>query len=211
MNSHDAINILREHFEALPERDRNFADSLLQQHAGRRSLSEKQWNWVYKLAQRATGTEQAQPSVTVGDFAGVITLFKKASEHLQFPKIRLALEDGRPIALSVAGSQARRPGTVNVTDGAPYRSAIWYGRVTPSGEWEKSERVTADTEIALAALLANLSADPAGVAARFGKLTGNCCFCNMPLSDERSLVVGYGPVCATNYGLQWGPAKRMKW
>lgn len=41
-------------------------------------------------------------------------------------------------------------------------------------------------------------------AARFGHLTGTCVYCQRRLTDERSIRVGYGPTCATNYGLPWG-------
>lgn len=41
-------------------------------------------------------------------------------------------------------------------------------------------------------------------AARFGRLTGACVFCSRKLTDERSIEVGYGPVCAEREGLPWG-------
>jgi hypothetical protein len=41
-------------------------------------------------------------------------------------------------------------------------------------------------------------------AARFGKLWGSCVFCSRLLTDERSVSVGYGPVCAEHNGLPWG-------
>jgi hypothetical protein len=204
MPYNEALATLRANLSSLPERQQGFADSLIQQEAGRRGLSEKQWAWVRKLADIATGKEvPAAATVTVGNFAGVIALFAKASQHLKFPKIRLALDDGRPVALAVAGARARKPGTVNVTDGAAYGSNIWYGRVSPDGAWEKGQLISAETETALAALLANLASDPVGVAAKYGKLTGNCCFCNTALSDPRSTAVGYGPICAKHYGLPW--------
>ena len=34
----------------------------------------------------------------------------------------------------------------------------------------------------------------------FGKQHGFCCACARSLDDERSLAVGYGPVCASNFG-----------
>jgi hypothetical protein len=43
-------------------------------------------------------------------------------------------------------------------------------------------------------------------AAEFGKVTGACVFCSRLLTDERSLEVGYGPVCADKNGLPWGGA-----
>jgi hypothetical protein len=41
-------------------------------------------------------------------------------------------------------------------------------------------------------------------AARFGKLWGSCVFCSRLLTDERSVTVGYGPICAEHNGLPWG-------
>lgn len=41
-------------------------------------------------------------------------------------------------------------------------------------------------------------------AAAFGHLYGECCYCARDLTDERSIEVGYGPVCAAKYGLPWG-------
>lgn len=41
-------------------------------------------------------------------------------------------------------------------------------------------------------------------AAAFGKLYGFCVFCGKQLNDERSIFVGYGQICAGNYGLPWG-------
>lgn len=41
-------------------------------------------------------------------------------------------------------------------------------------------------------------------AAKFGHLTGTCVFCGRGLTDERSVEVGYGPVCAEREGLPWG-------
>jgi hypothetical protein len=52
--------------------------------------------------------------------------------------------------------------------------------------------------------LVALAADPAGVASKFGKLHGKCCFCHKSLSDPASTAVGYGKVCASHYGLPWG-------
>ncbi len=45
--------------------------------------------------------------------------------------------------------------------------------------------------------------DPEAAAVENGFLTGNCCFCHADLTDHRSTAMGYGPVCAKNYGLPW--------
>lgn len=41
-------------------------------------------------------------------------------------------------------------------------------------------------------------------AAEFGQLYGICMFCWSELTDERSIEVGYGPICASKRGLPWG-------
>lgn len=47
-------------------------------------------------------------------------------------------------------------------------------------------------------------------AARFGKLWGSCVFCSRLLTDERSVEVGYGPVCADKNGLPWGLVSKQE-
>lgn len=44
-------------------------------------------------------------------------------------------------------------------------------------------------------------------AAAYGKLTGTCIACGLTLTDDgknKSLEVGYGPICAKRYGWPWG-------
>ncbi len=53
-------------------------------------------------------------------------------------------------------------------------------------------------------LLVEFIESPSTVAARYGRLTGRCCFCSKELTDERSVSAGYGPVCAIKFGLEWG-------
>lgn len=55
--------------------------------------------------------------------------------------------------------------------------------------------------------LAGLSDDTVATAeqaAAFGHEHGFCCYCSRGLTDERSTSVGYGPICAVRYGLEWG-------
>lgn len=41
-------------------------------------------------------------------------------------------------------------------------------------------------------------------AAAFGHATGCCVYCARDLTDDRSVEVGYGPVCAAKHDLPWG-------
>ena len=44
----------------------------------------------------------------------------------------------------------------------------------------------------------------AAEAAAWGHAHGNCVACAKDLTDDRSITVGYGPVCAKRYGWPWG-------
>jgi hypothetical protein len=53
------------------------------------------------------------------------------------------------------------------------------------------------------AMLETIEKDPIAAATLSGKLTSCCSFCSRELTDERSVVLGYGPVCAEHWGLPW--------
>ncbi len=147
---------------------------------------------------------KALDTVEVGDLAGVYELFEKARQHLKFPKVVLMLPSGGILKLSVAGPKAKKPGTINVTNGAAFGVGKWFGRILQSGTMEQGRRDQPTSE--MIDLLRMFAKAPADTAAAFGKLTGKCCFCNTALTDEKSTDVGYGPVCAGHYGLPWGKA-----
>jgi len=169
------------------------------QHDG--SLTQPQWNFVASLVQQATAPAPKLDTESVGDFAGVIELFKSA--NLKYPKITIG-SIGPVVQLSMAGAKAKKPGTINVTDGKPYGQNIWYGRVNADGTWEKSFKATDE----IGEILKGLSEDPAGFASAHGDKHGSCCFCNKTLTHPNSVTAGFGPVCADNWGLksQWKAA-----
>lgn len=190
-------------------RQKDFAGSLIWQFKNKGKLSEKQWYWVQKLAEDAetAGVPDFTKEVeTVGSMQGLIGLFQTAKKHLKYPAIMLQLEDGSPVKLAISGPNSKTPGYVQVTDGGPFGANKWYGRVSPEGAWEKGKAAEADHAMGrkVQTLLKAMAADPAATASQYGKLTGRCCFCNKGLDDPKSTAVGYGPVCAKNYGLPHG-------
>jgi hypothetical protein len=194
------IEALRKALPALPAKDQSFAQSLLDQHDIRGSLSEKQAYWVNKLAAKAADPARsfAEP-VKVQDVYGLVQLFRKASETLKHPAIVFDAGD-LPIRLSVAGERAKVPGSINVTSPGSFENRVWYGRVLTDGTLVQSRDCTPAVVDAVKAL----AADPAKAAAAYGRKTGCCCFCARELTDARSVEVGYGPICADHYGLPWG-------
>ena len=204
----DQIATLKENLDVLPGDTKQFAQSLVRQFEKKGSLSEKQWPWVAKLIEQAECVgvpDFTKETVVLGEFSGVIALFDKAKQHLKYPRIMLALPDGSPVGLSVAGPNSKYAGMVCVTDGQPYGSNKWYGPIAKNGSWDPAPKAEPIKD-ALTKLLAKLAQNPARVAAEHGKLTGRCCFCHSTLTEEKSTDVGYGPVCAKRFGLKWGSA-----
>jgi hypothetical protein len=144
--------------------------------------------------------ERPQPAgQVVGDLSALIAMFDRARRHLRFPKIVM---DG--FRVGVAGPRAKQPGSLTITaaEKNDQGERAWFGRVTLAGEFQPARDVP--NTAAIGDKLRALAADPARVAAEHGRLHGACCFCNIPLRDERSTAMGYGPDCADNFGLPWG-------
>jgi hypothetical protein len=193
-----SIEALRAALPNLTFSDASFAQSLIDQSA-RRPLSDKQWAWVKRLTERANAP--ARQTASLGSVAGLLDLFATAKANgLKNPAI-VAQSPVGAIRLSVAGERARQPGTINVAEKGRFGEATWYGRIKLDGTFEAA-RDGAPAE--LVAYLAQFAANPAETAAAHGHTTGNCCFCDRPLTDARSTAVGYGPVCAKKWALPWG-------
>ena len=187
---------LRQNIGQLPEKDRDFAMSLLNSYrAGR--VSEKQAHWIATLARRASG---AEPKPTAIDVAGIEALLAQA--RAKHPAILLRADD-RPVRISVAGSKSKTPGAIMVTGTGNFESRPYYGKIV-GGTFLPSPRNEPSTIASVTALLVAFAADPAATAADYGRSTGVCSFCARQLTDERSVSVGYGPICAETYHLPWG-------
>ncbi len=141
---------------------------------------------------------KAAPVIT-GKMDGLISLLQKAK--VKTPKVHLTFDEGKPLALSLAGANSKNAGSVYVTDGGPFNSNEYYGRVAEDGTFFPSNRVNPKSLTALTAVLGALSSNPAKTASRYGHLTGKCCFCNRKLTDTLSALTGVGPECASMRGI----------
>lgn len=148
-------------------------------------------------------SREASRPAAEGGLSGLLGLFSKAATRLKFPKITFAdLPEVGTLKLQRAAS-GRNAGGINITDGRPFGENRFYGALTAAGEFRPGRDLTP----AIREFLAALAADPARVAGEYGRGSGNCCFCHKGLTDDRSVTVGYGPVCAGHYGLPWGEAR----
>lgn len=190
------VTALRDVLAKLSVSDQEFARSLIDQAASR-GLSQKQSIWVDKLLARATSGKPATVNVSpLLDFMN--------ESNVKRPAILLMAGDLQ-FRLSIAGPGSRTPGYVVVT--SPDRSfdeRKFFGRIGPDGTFEPSLTLEPETQTAIVAALQAMAIDPAGTAAKYGQMMGSCCFCRLPLTDGRSLHVGYGKICARKYNLPYG-------
>jgi hypothetical protein len=130
---------------------------------------------------------------TEEDFRSILAMLNAAKAHLKRPRIVM-----RGLQIREAGT--RYPGSYYVT---ARHGAEYWGRIDPNGRYMPARSLPGDATPILAQLR-ELAADPVKAAARYGRETGECCFCARQLTDPRSTQVGYGPICAARFGLPWG-------
>jgi hypothetical protein len=160
--------------------------------------------WAHYLRHKAETQGPARPRTR--GLESIVELFETAigkgepglgGDRLKRAKITFKLSTGRTVALSLAGAQSRYPGSVTVTDGGGYQRSVFYGRIQRDGS-------TSIDDPEVLEFLRDFATDPQAKAAEYGKRSGSCCFCARDLKDARSMAVGYGPSCASRYGLHWG-------
>jgi hypothetical protein len=207
----DQVLVLESLLSKVDPKNLKFASDLVFKGKKYGSLSLKQMFWVNKFVAEAQGLVPAKPDeeLIVG-FSGVVALLDRAKVKLKRPKINLAV-NGQDVVLSVAGPRAKKPGTINVTDGRPFGENVWFGRIDSKGWWEHNARLPEAKVAPVRKLLQDLGEDPVGTAKKYATLTGNCCFCNKKLTDEHSTAAGFGEVCAKNWGLhqEWKSASSV--
>jgi hypothetical protein len=127
------------------------------------------------------------------------------ADRIKMPAMVLADADKVEYKIELSVSDPRRPVKV-----FHYLSRKYLGYVATDGLWMPT--VAASHYHGLVPLLIELAADPVGVARRSGYRTGKCCYCRIKLTDDRSLAVGCGKICATHYGWldQWKAAVVQK-
>jgi hypothetical protein len=184
----EALNILS-NLQVKPD----FVKSILSQ-SSERSLSHMQRAWVHKLAleklakdARAEAAGHAREPVP--NLKKLVTMFDTASSNIKSPKVTF------PGFSLVRDSE----GGVIIKSGF-----VLCGRISPDGAFKP----TVQAPDAVLQEVVKLAEDPVSYASMYGKASGRCCFCNKCLKESRSMAMGYGPVCANSYGLEWGKSRR---
>lgn len=204
------INVLNKRHPELSQKDRSFAVSLVDQFLKKTTLSEKQWVWVEALADKieakdvpvfADVVSEPEPQVS---YAAIHALLASAGKKLKWPSIEVKVNNLRT-KFQFGYTYGPFMNKVRVyVNGGTYGTIDQPGQFVASGYGIGAHN--AEKIAILKRFMAQFAADPAGVMAEAGKQAGRCCMCGKGLEDPKSLAVGYGPVCAKNYGLPYGAA-----
>ena len=154
-------------------------------------LSTGQRFWLHKLANEVM--EQEKNSVQIGGlFESLQVMLTKAGERLKSPQIRMLGPDGQELKLYPAKENSSWKGYSFI-----YCDGVCTGMIDTTGQFRPKK----DCPVWVADTLEKFARVPIPTAQEYGRLTGRCCFCYRPLSDETSVTLGYGPICGKNYGL----------
>ena len=136
----------------------------------------------------------ARPAVQPLEIGGIVQFLQRAAEVLKSPKARFLSPEKKEMRLSIAGPRSRHVGSIQVTI-----AGTWVGNILTDGRPHGPIATQKD----VLDLLVAIAEDPANAAAAYGAMMSRCSFCNLPLTDEGSVEVGYGPICAANWSLPW--------
>src|SRR5215472_3942303 len=140
-------------------------------------------------------------------YHAIARLFDYAvARRLKHPKITVQTSDGTVVVLRVAGEKSNYEGEIQIVGEGSFYERAYYGRIDHDGQLHGTSELTDSIE----ELLFDLDSDPLQFAFKYGKTTGNCCFCDRPLTDPRSAAHGYGRVCAGHYGLPWDADRKNR-
>lgn len=179
--------------------DLGFAQSLLDQYHQFGKLTGRQWPYIEIMIKKAVAPPDPIEPVVYGDFGKIRDFLIAAREKgLKWPKVTIMTGTTTVQFTLNQDNSPTNPNAVNITDGKPYGSNRWWGRIAADGAWNKCGS-TPPSEVE--PLVYKFATDPAAQSIRFGKLSGHCCFCGLPLTDVESVARGAGPTCAKKYGL----------
>lgn len=145
--------------------------------------------------------EQSKPKQQISNLSenNLFALLDKAKAKMLFPKITVltdTIQRGRLVAY-----MSKDRNKINFVDSGKYPDNQYYGMIyrTKPNQFIMGR----DCSSEIRSVINTLMSDPIGLAKIHGQQYANCCFCGKLLRNKNSLTVGYGPICAENWGLPW--------
>src|SRR5882672_1503605 len=146
-----------------------------------------------------TQIEKPPVSELFFDAKKIRQLFDTAATRIKYPSIHFWRDIGE-IQFYLCGSQSRTPGFIRITNSQKYPNQEIYAEINQAGKGLFRK----DTSANFKKEILRIIDDPIGESQLRGKKSGFCCYCGHVIETKESMAVGYGPICAANYGLPWG-------
>ena len=177
---------------------------------GQKTQAERQAEYEARRLERIARQEAERIATTpVSDedadsgWEAVMELFDTGAETLSRMKINLITEDDTRVVVRSARRKGESNDVIHVHQHNHEKNdrRARFGHITKATAlWN----MTPATPQNVREVMEQFKNDPVGTVAEMGRKSGVCCFCSLPLTDERSTAHGYGPICAKNYSLEWG-------
>lgn len=189
-----------------------FVNSLITNHQKFNKLSPKQAYWVFMKMYEALGvavpgleSNKTEGKRKIADIDNVFAMFVEAKKTLKKPGVLFPdVLPGGIESLDVKVYPGYKMDSLNVIVPQQYPHKVaWIGS-DGTLNWKYGNKATTDQKEVITALLKEFAANPQATVEKYGKLSNRCCFCAKGLTDPKSVTAGYGPTCASNYGLPWG-------
>lgn len=205
LESNADVRKLAEVCDTLTGKWHAIAQDMIEKQARYGELSDKQLGLVRKMIGWATESQadrnermKARAEQLDGNLKPLVAMMVLARTNLKNPRIRIRSAIG-DLAVTMAKDNSKNAGWLYLKAGSRY-----LGKIEPKqGLWMPVRGVEQEVTDALN----EFSKDPVQAAKAYGQETNNCCFCGKLLTDDRegrSVEVGYGPICASHFGLPWG-------
>jgi len=168
----------------------DFARSLCEQYDVRGSLSEKQISSAQRMIDKMANNKKRREEMKQSfDTTKIDELFSTAKGNgLKRPNFYVG-----DLRLSLAGEHSKNFGAIYVQYCGDYVGKIMDNVFMP---------ILSAPQDAINILM-SIADNPRQSAIEHGKMSNHCSMCNKELTDDHSIEVGYGKVCASNWGLEY--------
>lgn len=174
----------------------SFAVSLLQDIGKYGHLTEGQERAAYKMMAKHVDREEAklkakaeaEKNAVIVDLTKINEMFTTATGNgLKRPKLRVDKLEIYPAPMN-----GKNAGYLYVKSDGNYS-----GKISVEGKFLKSR----DCADGVEDTLITVANDPKGSLTNHGRITGQCSCCGRELTNQTSIDMGIGPICAAKYGL----------
>jgi hypothetical protein len=123
----------------------------------------------------------------IDQYAELFDMFHKAAQALKYPKITFVSTNGSKVQVYLAAK-----GYIAIKVDGEYQGKIMN---------KDSDLIFYPCQADLRTEIENFCSFPAYQSKIYGQRYNHCCFCGRELVESTSVSLGYGPICAENFGL----------